>query len=172
LLLRFPLVSCNFAFRSWAPQILLHHRRRCYLHDSRCAARLGREAGGGGKKRRGGICVRARKRDCKPNGCAATGPSNTQRARGARGEGWEEGPAMVWLLYPRVSFIIETQFCENMKPSCWNSSLIICSLQFEQGVCHTMALSFYIKKYYLKAKEELWKFKYFTMQNIIFKNIL
>jgi hypothetical protein len=32
-------------------------------------------------------------------------------------------------------------------------------------------LPFTIKKY-LKAKEELWKFKYFTMQNIIFKKIL
>jgi hypothetical protein len=29
-------------------------------------------------------------------------------------------------------------------------------------------LAIYIKKY-LKAKEELWKLKYFTMQNIIFK---
>jgi hypothetical protein len=33
-----------------------------------------------------------------------------------------------------------------------------------QGVCHTVALPFYIKKKYLKAKEELWKLKYFTMQ--------
>jgi hypothetical protein len=31
-----------------------------------------------------------------------------------------------------------------------------------QGVHHTMALPFYIKKY-LEAKEELWKLKYFTM---------
>ncbi len=29
-------------------------------------------------------------------------------------------------------------------------------------------LAIYIKKY-LKAQEELWKLKYFTMQNIIFK---
>jgi hypothetical protein len=35
--------------------------------------------------------------------------------------------------------------------------------QQQQGVCHTMAFAIYIKKY-LKAKEELWKFKYFTMQ--------
>jgi hypothetical protein len=35
----------------------------------------------------------------------------------------------------------------------------------QQGMCHTMAFAIYIKKYYLKAKEEeLWKFKYFTMQ--------
>ncbi len=33
----------------------------------------------------------------------------------------------------------------------------------KQGVCRTVALLIYIKKY-LKAKEELWKFKYFTMQ--------
>jgi len=30
-------------------------------------------------------------------------------------------------------------------------------------VCHTHGLAVYIKKY-LKAKEELWKSKYFTMQ--------
>jgi hypothetical protein len=35
--------------------------------------------------------------------------------------------------------------------------------KIQQGVCHTVALPFYIKKN-LKAKEELWKFKYFTMQ--------
>jgi hypothetical protein len=29
--------------------------------------------------------------------------------------------------------------------------------------CHTVALPFTLKKY-LKAKEELWKLKYFTMQ--------
>jgi hypothetical protein len=29
--------------------------------------------------------------------------------------------------------------------------------------CHIVLLSFTLKKY-LKAKEELWKFKYFTMQ--------
>jgi hypothetical protein len=34
------------------------------------------------------------------------------------------------------------------------------------------SLAIYIKKY-LKAKEELWKLKYFTMQkNVIFKKIL
>jgi hypothetical protein len=32
-----------------------------------------------------------------------------------------------------------------------------------KGVCHTVALPFTFKKY-LKAKEELWKLKYFTMQ--------
>jgi hypothetical protein len=39
----------------------------------------------------------------------------------------------------------------------------------KQGVCHTLAIC--IKKY-LKAKEELWKFKYFTMPKyIIFKTL-
>jgi hypothetical protein len=38
------------------------------------------------------------------------------------------------------------------------------SQEEEQGVCHnTVALPFTLKKY-LKAKEELWKPKYFTMQ--------
>jgi hypothetical protein len=35
--------------------------------------------------------------------------------------------------------------------------------QTKQGVCHIVALPFILKKY-LKAKEELWKFEYFTMQ--------
>jgi hypothetical protein len=33
----------------------------------------------------------------------------------------------------------------------------------KQGVCHTMGLPFTLKSMF-KAKEELWKFKYFTMQ--------
>jgi hypothetical protein len=35
--------------------------------------------------------------------------------------------------------------------------------QSQQGVSHIVALPFTLKMY-LKAKEELWKFKYFTMQ--------
>jgi len=35
--------------------------------------------------------------------------------------------------------------------------------QREQWVCHIVTLPFTLKKY-VKAKEELWKFKYFTMQ--------
>jgi hypothetical protein len=43
----------------------------------------------------------------------------------------------------------------------------------KQGVCHTMALPFTLKKKYLKAKEEeLGKFKYFTIQKYIFKKTL
>jgi len=36
----------------------------------------------------------------------------------------------------------------------------------KQGVCHHThcGLAIYIKKQYLKAIEELWKLKYFTMQ--------
>jgi hypothetical protein len=33
----------------------------------------------------------------------------------------------------------------------------------QEGVCRIVALPIYIKKY-LEAKEELWKFKYFTVQ--------
>jgi hypothetical protein len=33
----------------------------------------------------------------------------------------------------------------------------------QQGACHTMALPFTLKSI-LRQKEELWKFKYFTMQ--------
>jgi hypothetical protein len=39
-----------------------------------------------------------------------------------------------------------------------------------KGCVSHYGLAIYIKKY-LKAKEELWKFKYFTMKNIIFKKI-
>ncbi len=38
----------------------------------------------------------------------------------------------------------------------------------QQGVCHPVALPYTLKKY-LNAKEELWKFKYFTMQSYIFQ---
>jgi hypothetical protein len=41
----------------------------------------------------------------------------------------------------------------------------------KQGMCHTMALPFTLKSIF-KAKEELWKFKYFSpCKNIIFKKI-
>jgi hypothetical protein len=36
-------------------------------------------------------------------------------------------------------------------------------MRTKQGVCHIVALPFTLKKY-LKAKEELWKLKYFTIQ--------
>jgi hypothetical protein len=35
--------------------------------------------------------------------------------------------------------------------------------ELTRGVCHILGLAIYIEKY-LKAKEELWKLKYFTMQ--------
>jgi hypothetical protein len=41
----------------------------------------------------------------------------------------------------------------------------------KQGMCHTVALPIYIKKY-LKAKEELWKLKCFTMQKYNLQKIL
>jgi hypothetical protein len=40
----------------------------------------------------------------------------------------------------------------------------------KQGVCDT-DLAIYIKKY-IKAKEELWKLKYFTMQKYNLQKIL
>jgi len=42
---------------------------------------------------------------------------------------------------------------------------------YNQRFCHTMALPFTLKKY-LKAKEESWKLKYFTMQKYIPQKIL
>jgi len=39
----------------------------------------------------------------------------------------------------------------------------------KQGVRHTVALPFTLK--YLKAKEELWKLKYFIMQKYNFQKI-
>jgi hypothetical protein len=41
----------------------------------------------------------------------------------------------------------------------------------KQGVCHTVAFAIYIKKF-LKAKEELWKLKYFIMQKYNLQKIL
>jgi hypothetical protein len=45
------------------------------------------------------------------------------------------------------------------------------NIKTKQGVRHTVALPFTLKKY-LKAKEELWKLKYFTMHKYNLKNIL
>ncbi len=45
----------------------------------------------------------------------------------------------------------------------WKLTLNGTSTKTRGVSCHTVALPFYIKKY-LKAKEEFWKLKYFTMQ--------
>jgi hypothetical protein len=44
--------------------------------------------------------------------------------------------------------------------------------QYNKGVCHTVALPFAFKKKYLKAKEELWKLKYFTKPKYDLQKIL
>jgi hypothetical protein len=41
-----------------------------------------------------------------------------------------------------------------------------------RGVSHIVALPFTIKSYLFKAKEELWKLKYFTMQKYNLQKIL
>jgi len=41
----------------------------------------------------------------------------------------------------------------------------------KQGLCHTVAFPFTLKKY-LDSKEELWKLKYFTMQKNNLQKIL
>ncbi len=48
---------------------------------------------------------------------------------------------------------------------------IVLKMFGKQGWCHAVALQFYIKKY-LKAKEELWKLKYFTMQKYNLQKLL
>jgi hypothetical protein len=51
--------------------------------------------------------------------------------------------------------------------------VIVCilnALQGKQGVCHTVAFPFTLKN--LLIKEELWKFKYFTMQKYSLKKTL
>jgi len=50
----------------------------------------------------------------------------------------------------------------------------ILSQRFNKGGVSHNGLAIYIKKKYLKAREELWKFKYFTMQkyNLKIKNPL
>jgi hypothetical protein len=48
---------------------------------------------------------------------------------------------------------------------------VVCVVK--QGMCHTMALPVTLyKKKYLKAKKELSKFKYFTMQKYNLKKII
>jgi hypothetical protein len=43
---------------------------------------------------------------------------------------------------------------------------IWCETNIKQGVCHTVAFLPFTLKRDLKAKEELWKLKYFTMQEL------
>jgi hypothetical protein len=49
------------------------------------------------------------------------------------------------------------------SPSCHKRRCKLIKL-VKQGVCHTVALPFYIKKDLKAKEEELWKLKYFTMQ--------
>jgi hypothetical protein len=44
-------------------------------------------------------------------------------------------------------------------------------IERKQAVCHTYGLAIYIEKH-LKAKEELWKLKYFSMQKYNLQTIL
>ncbi len=55
-------------------------------------------------------------------------------------------------------------FIQSLRLAAFNT-------KFKQGVCHTVALPFTLKKH-LKAKEELWKLKYFTMQKYNLQKIL
>jgi len=66
------------------------------------------------------------------------------------------------MLIPLLSFLIDNKVC----------SIMMTRLSKEKKeVCHTVALAIYIKKY-LKAQEELWKFKYFTLQKSNLQKIL
>jgi hypothetical protein len=47
----------------------------------------------------------------------------------------------------------------------------IAQKQVNKGMCHTTAWPFTLKKC-VKAKEELWKLKYFTMQKYILQKTL
>jgi hypothetical protein len=62
----------------------------------------------------------------------------------------------------------KSQNCQTNRLLSRNSNT---QLTLEQGVCHTLALPFTLKGY-LKAKEELGKLKYFTMQKCSLQKIL
>jgi hypothetical protein len=67
-----------------------------------------------------------------------------------------------------------TQGSRNQKPRDQfeaNSTLNWTLLHIRNQGCHTVAFAIDIMKY-LKAKEELWKLKYFTMQKYNLQNIL
>ncbi len=51
------------------------------------------------------------------------------------------------------------------------SIFVMLNFIWNKEVCHNVALPFTFQKY-LKAKEELWKLKYFTMQNYNLQKIL
>jgi len=56
----------------------------------------------------------------------------------------------------------------NTKPTLSQLVFQACPLSTinKQGVRHIVALPFTLKKKYLKAKEELWELKYFTIAKI------
>ncbi len=63
-------------------------------------------------------------------------------------------------------------FAPHKKEMLIHNLCLITQLKNKQGGVSHYGLTIYMKKY-LKAKEELWKIKYFTIQkNIIFKKIL
>jgi hypothetical protein len=50
-------------------------------------------------------------------------------------------------------------------------SFFLHTCPYQQGLCNTVALPFTLKNI-LKAKEELWKLKYFTMQKYNLQKVL
>jgi hypothetical protein len=52
-----------------------------------------------------------------------------------------------------------------------SSGLLVGKTNFSQAMCHTVAFAIYIKTF-IKAKEELWKLKHFTMQKYNLQKIL
>ncbi len=69
-------------------------------------------------------------------------------------------------------FLIAVLSCSELWANLFHfPSFLVAVLSCNKGVCHTVAIAIYIKKY-LKAKEELWKLKYFTMQKYNLQKIL
>jgi hypothetical protein len=57
------------------------------------------------------------------------------------------------------------QYQESGLGGCCGLQHLNVTQPYKQGVCHIVAFAIYIKKY-LKAKEELWKLKYFTINHL------
>ncbi len=63
---------------------------------------------------------------------------------------------MLWILEPNQKVPQNLLNLTHQLGTCQIKKL-------KKGVCHIVALPFYILKVYLKAKEKLWKLRYFTM---------
>jgi hypothetical protein len=60
-----------------------------------------------------------------------------------------------------------SEFCLNCGVFSELLFAFVSHWHLKQGVCHTVALPYTLKRIFKAKEEELWKLKYFTMQKYI-----